>query len=292
MKAVLEYGQLPFWNPWYCGGNVLWQNPQVALLSPLYPLVSVMSLALAMKVNVFLHYWVGFIGMHLLLTRILGLTYLPLVVYLASMFTLAGGFALHLNAGHAVFMTALYIPLQIYCFLRALQTGSLRHALLGGAVFALLMYDGGLHVVPMALLAVGGMATAASIARRRWQPLLIALVLVVAGAGLAAPKLVPVALFVSSESFTNARTDVNHPDRMTVRMLMHTYLDPYQHRSLNVEGPQRHPWHEYGNNIGSLGVILTVSSLIWIGIVRREPDALAGAVARGDGHPAAGRLGG
>ena len=26
LKSVIEYGQWPFWNPWYCGGNVLWQR--------------------------------------------------------------------------------------------------------------------------------------------------------------------------------------------------------------------------------------------------------------------------
>ena len=38
LKNVVEYGQMPYWNPWYCGGNVMWQNPQIALLSPVYPL--------------------------------------------------------------------------------------------------------------------------------------------------------------------------------------------------------------------------------------------------------------
>ena len=37
LKNVVEYGQMPFWNPWYCGGNVLWQNPQIPLLSPAFP---------------------------------------------------------------------------------------------------------------------------------------------------------------------------------------------------------------------------------------------------------------
>ena len=36
MKTVFEHGQLPLWNPWYCGGSVLHQNPQVSLLSPVY----------------------------------------------------------------------------------------------------------------------------------------------------------------------------------------------------------------------------------------------------------------
>ena len=38
LKEQCRFGQMPFWNPWYCGGNVLWQNPQIALLSPVYPL--------------------------------------------------------------------------------------------------------------------------------------------------------------------------------------------------------------------------------------------------------------
>ena len=75
LKNVVEYGQMPFWNPWYCGGNVMWQNPQVALLSPVYPLTAIMSLQLAMKINIVLHYWIGFLGMHVLLTRVIGVTF-------------------------------------------------------------------------------------------------------------------------------------------------------------------------------------------------------------------------
>ena len=52
LKNIVEYGQMPYWNPWYCGGNVMWQNPQIALLSPVYPLTAMMSLQLAMKVNI------------------------------------------------------------------------------------------------------------------------------------------------------------------------------------------------------------------------------------------------
>ncbi len=73
LKNVVEYGAAPFWNPWYWGGNVMWANPQVALISPVYPLAVVTSLPLAMKVNIVLHYGVGLVGMHLLLRRVIGL---------------------------------------------------------------------------------------------------------------------------------------------------------------------------------------------------------------------------
>ena len=84
LQSVVAYGQWPLWNPWYCGGNVLWQNPQVALLSPAFPFASAMSLALAMKLNIFVHFWMSFVGMHLLMTRIAGLKFLPVVMYLAA----------------------------------------------------------------------------------------------------------------------------------------------------------------------------------------------------------------
>ena len=55
LKNVVAYGQMPFWNPLYCGGNVMWQNPQIAILSPVYPLTAIVSLQLAMKINIVLH---------------------------------------------------------------------------------------------------------------------------------------------------------------------------------------------------------------------------------------------
>lgn len=277
IKNLVEYGQLPFWNPWYCGGNVLWQNPQIALLSPVYPLVAMVSLALAAKIAIVLHYWIGFVGMHLLLTRIFRLSYLPLVVYLASIFTLAGGIALHLNAGHSVFLPAFYLPLLLFFFLRGLQTDALRDMLPAGAMLALTIYNGGLHIVPIALATVGGVGLVAAIARRRWRPLVLALLLVTAGLGYAAPKVLPIALFVKSDRFADLRTGRDKLDRMNIPMMIRSFVDPYQNRALRADRTyQRHKWFEYGNHIGSLALLLTIASIIWICAHARRPDAWLG----------------
>ena len=114
LKTVVEYRQAPFWSPWHCGGNVMWQQPSVPLLSPVYLLVAIMPLALAVKVNIVLHYWIGLLGMHWLLTRAVRLTFLPLVVYAASIFTLSGSLALHLAAGDSDFLPAFYLPWLLY----------------------------------------------------------------------------------------------------------------------------------------------------------------------------------
>ncbi len=272
LKNVVEYAQPPFWSPWYCGGNVLWQNPQIALLSPVYPLTAIMPLALAMKVSILLHYWVGFIGMHLLLTEVIGLTFLPLVVYLAAVFTLGGANALHLAVGHSVFLPAFYLPWQLLFFFRALKTGALRPALYAGAIVALMIYNGGLHIVPMALLAIGVFSVCTSVAHRSWRPMLLAVLIGVSGAAYAAPKLVPVSLFVTSDRFWDTRNPITHPDRMTPAMLVRAYVDPSQTIESKFSDWQRHGWWEYGNYVGSFAILLIAASILWALLARSGPE--------------------
>jgi hypothetical protein len=271
VKTVVEYGELPFWNPWYCGGNVLWQNPQIALLSPVYPLTAVMSLQLAMKVNIVLHYWIGFVGMHLLLTRVAGLTFLPAVIYLATLVTASGAPAIHLRVGHSVFLPGFYLPLQLYFFFRAYRTRAWRDVLLAGGTLALMVINGGTHILPMSLAALGSFSVAAAMLRRDWRPLALVAVFTAAGLAYSAPKLLPVGLFVSGDRFWDTRNPTERPDRVTLEILRQTYLVPTQ----EVGGRlplQRHGWHEYGNYIGTTGVLAVIGGLIWAMARRRAPD--------------------
>ena len=252
IKSVVEYGQLPFWNPWYCGGNVLWQNPQIPLLSPVFPLSLVMSLPLAMKFNIALHYWVGLAGMHLLLTAI-GVRARAVAIGLASISVLSGAMAMHLAVGHSVFLPVLYLPLQMYFLIRGIRTGTLRYAIYAALPLALMIYNGALHAVPMSVAGVGIFSVSAAIGTRSLRPLAIGLLAGVLGCAYAAPKLLPVTLFVSSDRFVDARTTIDHPDAMNTEMVLRTYLDRYQNRGLKFEH-QRSGWYEYGNYIGGVAV--------------------------------------
>jgi hypothetical protein len=267
LKNLVEYGALPFWNPWYCGGNVFLQNPQVALLSPVYPLAALMSLPLAMKISIVLHYWLGLVGMHLLLTRIMRLRFLAGVVFLGSAFTFSGSMAMHLAIGHANFLAALYLPLLLYFFCLALESGALKHGVIGGAVFALLVFNGGLHIVPMAAVVVGSLGLVSSIVRRDWSPLKMASIVGISGALFAAPRLLPLIWFVTSPQFVDARI-VARPDLMTVEMLTRSLIDPYQNRGFRLDG-QIYAWNEYGNYVGLPLLVATAASVSWIVADRR-----------------------
>jgi len=262
MRSVYEYGQLPFWNPWYCGGDVLWQNPQVALISPTYLFALFTPIAVAMKLNILLHYAIGLAGMHVLATRTFRIASGPLLFFIVSLFTLAGGAAFHLALGHATFLVYFYLPWLLFFFLRAVEAGTLRHAVCAAALMALSLCMGGVHITFMMAVALACFAVVASIERHDLRAIAI-LAIVGALAGLlAAPKLLPTLAFTSDPRIVDIRYFVPKPDVMTLDRLQRAYLDPFQHHRILMP-EQNYGWHEYGNFIGAFGAAAIVASFAW-----------------------------
>jgi hypothetical protein len=274
LRSLFGYRQLPFWNPWSCGGNVLWQNPQVALLSPVYLLAPALSLPVAFKVNILAHYFTGLVGMHLLLTRVFGLRFFPLVLFIAGVFTLAGAITQHLAVGHANFLGYFYLPWQLFFFLLAIETGAYRYALCAAGLVALAVCNGSFYVLALSAVGFAVFALVLALSSRTWRPLLVSAMLAVAAAVYAAPKLVPTGMLLADPSFWDARLPFV-PSPMNVPLLARAFLDPFQ--TLDTRYPvQAYPWHEYGNYLGSLGVLLIVASFCWILMERpwRRPHAI------------------
>src|SRR5690242_11787957 len=72
-RAVIQSvasGQLPYWNPWSCGGAALWQHPMVSLITPAYPLSVLLPIRVAATISVALHFCAGVGGLYLLLRRV------------------------------------------------------------------------------------------------------------------------------------------------------------------------------------------------------------------------------
>ena len=136
--------------------------------------------------------------MHLLLTAI-GVRVRAVAIGLASISVLSGAMAMHLAVGHSVFLPVLYLPLQMYFLIRGIRTGALRYAIYAALPLALMIYNGALHAVPMSVAGVGIFSVGAAIGTRSLRPLAIGLLAGVLGCAYAAPKLLPVTLFVSSD---------------------------------------------------------------------------------------------
>src|SRR5262245_34058760 len=83
------------------------------------------------------------------------------------------------------------------------------------AMIALMLINGGPHVVPITLAAVGVFGGCASVTRKDWRPLAAVLLVAAGGMALAAPKLLPVAMLVGSDAFQDVRNVGVHPDLST-----------------------------------------------------------------------------
>jgi hypothetical protein len=51
-KTVVEFGQFPIWNPYYCGGTTLIGNPQTTYLVPTFPLVLLFGTTFGMRLSI------------------------------------------------------------------------------------------------------------------------------------------------------------------------------------------------------------------------------------------------
>ena len=263
LKSVAGFTQLPFWNPWYCGGNVMWQNPQIALLSPVYLLAAVVSLPVAMKATITAHYLASFIGMHLMVTRVFRVTFFPIVLFLSCLYTLSGAPALHVAVGHSTFMTFLLLPLALYFTLRAIEGGALRHGLLAGGVIALAIYNGGVYAVALAGVAFAAFAILGAAIQRRFRPLTMMAVIGAAAFLYGAPKLLPIGLYLASPQYQDVR--VINTDTLTWEETIGALVDPI--RPAGFLG-----WFEVGNYLGFVGGLVVAASLasILLGPWRRE----------------------
>jgi hypothetical protein len=185
--------------------------------------------------------------------------------------TAAGAPAIHLRVGHSVFLPGFYLPLQLYFFFTACKTSKWKYVLLSAATLALMVFNGGTHILPMSIAAIGCFAVIAAIARRDWRPITFAAAFGVAGLAYSAPKLLPVVEYVNGEYFWDTRNPTEHPDRVTLDILKQTYLVPTQ--DVRERLPmQRHGWHEYGNYIGLGSAIALIAGVIVVFVRRASQD--------------------
>ena len=273
--AVLRnaaFGDLPFWNPWYCGGNVLWANPQVSLVSPVYLLALVMPLTLAMKINILAHYLAGCFGMHLIVRRVIGVRGTAVTVFLVSLFVFSGAIVMHLGAGHTVYLPVLLLPLVVYCFWQA-SAGKTRSVVLGGAVVGFSILNGGMHVAPLIAVLLGLLGLGSLAFGRRVTPLVLAGVMFVLGCAYAAPRIAPAVAFIRSPDFHDTRP-VKEPDFMSAEMLWTAFFSGSQRtlRGKVTPGVQLYGWQEYGNYLGWFGAALALGSAGWIVVFRRRRE--------------------
>ena len=152
LKTVTVYGQFPFWNPWYCGGSVLLQNPQVPIFSPAFLLAPFVGLLIATKANIMLHYFLALLGIALIARKVYQISSTPVIIVTAAVFAFNSFFSLQIGEGHAWILSFAYIPFAFLGFELYLEHRRLSWLIFAAGFLALIVWSGGIYPAPLTAL--------------------------------------------------------------------------------------------------------------------------------------------
>lgn len=251
--SILEFHQFPSWNPYHCGGIVLYQDPQAPFPGPMMLLTFFwLPAATGIKVWVISHLIAGALGARQLV-KDMGAN-IPEQMLAATVVTACGFCAHHFGGGHLSFTPFLFLPWILWAHRRALREP--RWAVLVAGLFALAFYEGATYPIPLMLTAV-----AIDTLLRVWNsddrralyislPILGVLFPLLAGA-----RLIPVLAYLGEHPRL-----VPLDDSMTVAEVFDTWTVRDHER-----GFPGHVfvWPEYGDYLGLIPIVLMLLGMAY-----------------------------
>ena len=247
--SLRDFGQLPSWNPYHCGGVVHHLDPQVPFVGPLFFLLFLFVPAVAaIKLWNVAHLVAGALGARAL-AKDSGAD-LPSQVLAAVLMVAPGGVAEHLGGGQLWYSPFLLLPWAIWAHRRAIRDP--RFAVLTAAIFALMVLEGGVYPVPFGLCAIAFDSLLRLRDRSDRRGLTLSLpIFAILFPLLASVKLVPVLLFL-----WRIPRFVPLDDRMGLAEVFQVFTTRQHPRAFP---PHLYVWPEYDAYVGIAALALAAA---------------------------------
>jgi hypothetical protein len=217
--ALLRDHQIPSWNPYASGGNVLLAHPDSPVTSPLFLIVLALGAPIGLRVQVLVFMALGSVGMAALTKRLGASTAGSIAGGLV--FMMSAHFALHITEGHLEWCVLGVMPWLAIALLR-LDDG-VRYTLVAGLLLAIVVTFGAVYIPAVFLPFFSVWIACRAIAARTWAPLVRWANVVVLAGLLASVKLLPMVAFTGDWPREAAERPSTPP-----RLLLTALLDPRQ----------------------------------------------------------------
>jgi hypothetical protein len=149
--TVVEYGQIPLWNPYNWSGVPLLASPESRILTPTFPLHLAFGELVALKLEILVYLLVGLLGAERLL-RELGAG--PIASLMGAwIFGFNSWYSVHLTVGHTWALNIAYLPWVVLCHRRALADRI--YVIPAGLLLAMMFLGGGVYPLVIALFLLG-----------------------------------------------------------------------------------------------------------------------------------------
>jgi hypothetical protein len=247
--SVTRFHHFPLWNPYKCGGMPLLGNPQSRFLTPLFVVHLLFGPVIGTHLEVLLHLAIAWAGGYFL-ACLLGLGWVGALAC-ASIFPAASWLPLRVAVGQLVFLPTLYLPWIVLLIWLAIERRRPWFGAMAGLVAAVMLGEGGVYPILLALVFVTSIALTLAVARRSWWPVAVLLVFAGFAAGFAAVKLLPAVELMRAHPRPAGQSEVNSLGSLLDMLLS-------RNQDLDRTAPGGWQFHEYGAYVGAVAVLLAV----------------------------------
>lgn len=259
--SLLRHHEMPWWNPYACGGFPAWGyvEADTIVVSPYLVAYLALPMSVALRVEVLGQALVGAFGAWAAASCFTKRQAPRTLV--AALWAVNGRWGLQTASGHTWHLAYALLPWCLFFFERARVATRLRFVdLLGGAVsFALLVYWGGIYPLPHTIVALGVYATALSLLERSPRPLVVLAAMGLAGMGLAAPKMLPLI-----DGFSKVPRLIESKETLDVGALVTMLTSRDQAFYARPARVSPYGWHEWGMYIGAAGLAILTGAFVLV----------------------------
>ena len=258
------FGQLPLWNPYYCGGHVLWQNPQVRFFTPMFIFHLFFGPVLAIKIEIILHYFIALWGMYRISIKIFNIKNFILAIFPAFYFVFNSSISAHLKEGHTWILSFAYIPFVFYFYNQYIGTSRKKNTIISSVFLSLMLYEGGIYPVPFTILFLFLYSFLNTAFKRNWSYILAFIQVVIFTLLFSSMKIIPMLEFFNEHP--RITYDVEH---IPFKALYDIFLSRSQVYYHQAYPDQLYGWQDY---TGYIGVFLFFILIVGVGLLLCNRD--------------------
>ena len=260
LLSLGRYHELPWWNPYSCGGFPAWGyvEADTIVVSPFLPAYFLLPMSVALRVEVLGFAALSASGAWAAASRYSESRAARALV--AVLWAVNGRWALQAAAGHTWHLAYAFMPWCLYFFERARTSERNVKDLAGGGVaIAMLVYAGGIYPLPHTVLLLGVYAVMLALLERSARPLTTLALLGAIGVGLAAPRLLPLLDGFGKAPRLIESTEVLDPGALIT--LLTSRDQSFYSRPGHVSP---YGWHEWGMYIGTAGALGLLLAIVFV----------------------------
>ncbi|MFH1606037.1 MAG: hypothetical protein ABIC91_01710 [Nanoarchaeota archaeon] len=265
-QTILKNKQMPIWNPYSCGGNILITNIQSNILYLTFPFIMFFGEVVGMKISIFFHLFIGMIGMFLLSKHY---KMSPLAAYFPPIiFSLSGAVLLHLKYGMMVIAPYFLLPYIFLFFLKSIKEK--KFLIFTATVLCLTFLGGGIYAFVYITMFLSGYAILNYLFNRNSSYIKNIFIVIIIMILIGAIKFLPAIDFYKGNPRIIKTTHYSSIPILISNLIQHNYKDQTQVKLLFKDNKQElfsetHkilPSYEYAMYIGILPLLILLFGLM------------------------------